>query len=332
MKIWQLASPKNLQRSTAPDLKISENTAKVKVMKALLSEADVASYAGSLKTKYPLVLGRYALGQITEAGESSFMKKGDRVYLAHSFEDELSPDGTQTAGQTVDGYYRDFVLVDENQAYVLPPSVSDEAAFLIDAVALAERVVEEMDLKIGQHILVMGGGLYGNVLCQILIYHRAVPILVDNNQERLSRAKKCGIYYTLPFDETLKENIMKVTGGKCADGAIYLAFNNRIEPSSVFNFLAKNTTATFCSLLEKPLTVNLENALKNNITVKGITECREHISSAINILANKAVSFSEFPYFTYQEEALPEKMKEYAEILSSGGSLPEQLDVFRFIF
>ena len=332
MKIWQLASPKNLQRSTAPDLKISDTTAKVKVVKALLSEADVASYAGSLKVKYPVVLGRFALGQITEAGESSFMKKGDRVYLAHSFEDELSPDGLQTAGQTVDGYYRDFALVDENQAYVLPPSVSDEAAFLIDAVALAERVVEEMDVKIGQHVLVLGGGLYGNVLCQILIYHRAVPILVDNNQERLARAKKCGIYYTLPFDETLKDNILQVTGGKGADGAIYLAFNNRIEPSAVFNFLARDTTVAFCSLLEKPLTVNLENALKNNITVKGVTECREYISSAINILANKAVSFTEFPYFTYPEESLPEKLKEYAETLSSTGQLPEQMDVFKFVF
>ena len=78
--------------------------------------------------------------------------------------------------------------------------------------------------------------------------------------------------------------------------------------------------------------INLENALRNNIPVKGVTECREYISSAINILAHKAVSFSEFPYFTYQEEALPEKMKEYTEILSSGGNLPEQLDVFHFMF
>ncbi len=332
MKIWQLASPKNLQRSTAPDLKINEKTAKVKVTKALLSEADVASYTGALKTNCPLTLGRFALGQVTEAGEDSFMKKGDRVYLAHTYEDELSVSGLQTAGQTVDGFYRDFVVVDENQAYILPPSVSDEAAFLIDAVALAERVVEEMDVKIGQHILVLGGGLYGNVLCQILIYHRAVPILVDNNQERLTRAKKSGIYYTLPFDETLKDSISKVTGGKNADGAIYLAFNNRIEPSAVFNFLARDTTVAFCSLIEKPLTVNLENALRNNVTVKGVTECREHISSAINILANKAVSFAEFPYFTYPEEALPDKIKEYADILSTGGNMPEQMDVFKFVF
>ena len=332
MKIWQLAAQNRIQRSTAPDLKISDTTAKVKVTKALLSEADVATYTGAIKVQYPLVPGRFAIGVVTEAGENSFMKKGERVYLAHTLEDELAPSGLQTAGQTVDGFYRDFVIVDENQAYVLPPSVSDEAAFLIDAVALAERVVEEMDVTAGQHILVLGGGLYGNVLCQILIYHRAVPILVDNNPERLSRAKKSGIYYTLPFDETLKTSIAKVTGGKMADGAIYLAFNNRIEPSAVFNFLARDTTVVFCSLMEKPLTVNLENALKNNVTVKGVTECREYVSSAINILANKAVTFSEFPYQSFSEEDLPKKLQEYADVLSAGGNLPEKMDIFKFVF
>ncbi len=332
MKTWQLLSQKNLQRSTAPDLKIDDATAKVKITKALLSEADVATYSGALKANYPLVLGRFAIGIVTEAGENAFMNKGDRVYLAPNYADELAPNGLQVAGQTVDGFFRDFAVVDENKAYVLPASVSDEAAFLIEAVALAERIVEEMNISVGQHILVLGGGLYGNILCQILIYHRAVPILVDNNAERLARAKKCGIYYTLPFDETLKDSIAKVTGGKNADGAVYLAFNNRIEPSAVFNFLARDTSVAFCSLMEKPLTVNLENALKNNVTVKGITECTEYVSSAINILANKAVSFSAFSYEYFPEEALPDKLKEYADILSTGGNLPEEMDIFNFIF
>ena len=109
MKIWQLVSQKNIQRTVSSDLKISPSTAKVKVTKALLSEADVASFVGALKVQYPLVPGRFAVGIVTEAGEESFMKKGERVYLAPNFEDELAPDGMQTAGQTVDGYYRDFV-------------------------------------------------------------------------------------------------------------------------------------------------------------------------------------------------------------------------------
>ena len=189
-----------------------------------------------------------------------------------------------------------------------------------------------MQISVGQHVLVLGGGLYANVLCQILIYHRAVPILIDNNDERLTRAKKSGIYYTFHFDETLKENVLKVTGGKYADGAIYLAFNNRIEPSAVFHFLAHDTFAAFCSLMEKPLTVNLEQAFKNNVTVKGITESKDYVSSAINILANKAVSFQEFPFLYHAEEELPQKMEEFANLFLSVGAIPEEMNVFKFIF
>ena len=333
MKVWQLAYPHNIQRVTAPDLKRSDDKVKVKITKALVSETDVAVYNGSFKVKAPFIPGRFAIGQVTEADENSFIHKGDRIYLGGVTEDELAPDGLRIAGETVDGFYRDFVLAGINDVYPLPSSVSDEAAFLIDAVALAEHVVEEMHIEAGQHILVLGGGLYGNILCQILIYHRAVPILADNNAERLERAKKCGIYYTFPNDETLHENVLSVTGGKLADCAVYLAFNNnRSEPSSIFAHVANGAYVTFCALDEKPLSVNLEKALRNNVTLKGVSENREFVSTAINILANKAISFSEFPYQYYAEEKLVELLKARAELIKSGAPMPEQLDVVKFIF
>ena len=129
-----------------------------------------------------------------------------------------------------------------------------------------------------------------------------------------------------------RTKIRKITGGKNADGAIYLAFNNRIEPSAVFNFLARDTSVAFCSLMEKSLSVNLENALRYNITVKGVTECHDYVSSAINILANKAVTFSEFTFRSYREEELPNLMKEYAQLYESNSYLPEQFDIIKFIF
>ena len=85
-------------------------------------------------------------------------------------------------------------------------------------------------------------------------------------------------------------------------------------------------------MIEKPLNVNLELALKNNITVKGITECREYTSTAINILANKEVNFSEFTYNNFSEESLPEKMRESAELFSANGTFPEEMDIFKFMF
>ncbi|MBQ8322730.1 MAG: alcohol dehydrogenase catalytic domain-containing protein [Clostridia bacterium] len=332
MKVWQLAYPHNLQHVSAPDLKLSSDKVKVKVTKALLTESDVSVYSGAIKVKAPFIPGRFAIGQVTEANEDSFIRKGERVYLAGVTEDELSPDGLRVAGETADGFYRDFVLAGVDDVYPLPASVSDEAAFLIDAIALAERVIDEMQITIGQHILVLGGGLYANVLCQILIYHRAVPILADNNAERLARAKKSGIYYTFPNDETLKTNVVNVTGGKLADGAVYLAYGNRSEPSVLFPLVKREAFVSFCAPTCKSIHVNLEYALKHNVTIKGITESREFVSTAINLLAQKAVNYSEIPYCSFKEEELPKLMDKYAALLGSGANLPEEMDIIKFIF
>ena len=332
MKVWKLAYPHNLQHVSAPDLKLTEDKVKVKITKALITESDVAVYSGAIKVKSPFIMGKFAIGQVTEAGEDSFVKKGERVYLASVTEDEDAETGLKIAGETSDGFYRDFVLAGVDDVYPLPASVSDESAFLIDAIALAERVVDEMQISVGQHILVLGGGLYANVLCQILIYHRAVPILADNNAERLARAKKCGIYYTFPNDETLKNNVLSATGGKFADGAVYLTYSNRSEPSVMFPLVKRNAFVAFCAPTGKSLHLNLEHALKNNVTIKGITESREFVSTAINLLAQKAVNFSEFPFRSLKEQALPKLLDEYATILGSGTNLPEQFDVINFIF
>jgi len=333
MKVWQLLYPNNLQHVVAPDLKRPEDKVKVKVTKALLSESDIAIYSGIQKVPTPIIPGRFAIGQVTESEQDSFIRKGERVYLAGTTEDEETPDGFRIAGETSDGFYRDFVLAGIDDVYPLPSSVSDEAAFLIDAIALAEHVVDEMNISVGQHILVTGGGLYGNILCQILIYHRAVPILADNNPERLARAKRSGIYYTFPNDDTLKARVLEVTGGKLADGAVYLAFANRSEPSTLFSLVKRDAYVSFCSLTSnKPLQVNLQNAMKNNVTVKGITESRAFVSTAINLLANKAVNFSEFIFRSHREEELPTLLKQYAELYTSNAYLPEQFDIMKFIF
>ena len=337
MKVWQLAYPHNLQHVTSPDLTREDKTkVKVKITKALLSEADVSVYSGAIKVRAPFIPGRFAIGQVTEPDEKdepdAFIKKGERVYLAGVTEDECAPDGLRIAGETADGFYRDFVLAGMDDVYPLPNSVTDEAAFLIDAIALAEHVVDEMHIDVGQHVLVLGGGLYGNILCQILIYHRAVPILADNNAERLARAKKSGIYYAFPNDETLRDKVLEITGGKLADGAVYLAFANRCEPSILFPLVKRDAYVAFCALTGKSLHVNLEYAMKNNVTVKGITESREFVSTAINLLANKAVNFSEFPIRSHKEEELPALMEEYAALQGSGANLPEQIDIIKFIF
>lgn len=330
MKIWQLLSPKNLTHADRDLPAPQEGYAKVKITRTLLSEADVAVYSGATRVKYPVVPGRYAVGQVVEAGENSYFNKGDRVYLADAVENEESESGIDVAGENRDGFYRDFAFVNASEAYTLPPSVSDEAAFLIDAVATAEKIVDETGVGAGQHVLVIGGGLYANILCQILIYHRAVPVLADNNAERLALAKKCSIYYTFPYDDTLRNNLLRITGGALADAAVYFAFSNKSEPSRVFSLVARRATAIFCARTEKNITVNLSAAMKNDVTVKCVCDNREYISSAINVLANKAVSYGEFTFTQSPEDKLPEALESYAN--GDASRLNEEFDIFKFMF
>lgn len=332
MKTWKLTTPNTLERQITDDLKISAGLAKVKITKAIVSDSDGSIFSGATRVKYPIVPGRYAIGQVRETEEDSYLQRGERVYLSPSVENELSELGFEFMGRDVDGFYRDFVLTTADNAYTLPPSVSDEAAFLIDPVALAEKVVDELNLSVGQHVLVLGGGLYGNILCQILIYHRLVPILADNNSARLELAKKSGIYYTFPNDDNLHDNILSVTGGKLAEGAVYLAFNNPSEPSAIFAHVANGARVAFCSRDEKVLNVNLQNAIRRNVTITGITECGEYISTAINLLANKAVSFSQFSFRSFPEEKLPELLKEHAEKANKPALSDEYIDIVNFIF
>ena len=116
MKVWHLTSPHHLERASAPDLKLTEGTAKIKITKALVTEADLAVYTGMLRVKAPIIPGRFAIGQVTEAEKDSFMQKGDRVYLADVVEDENGE--LTTAGESRDGFFCDFALATATDCYV----------------------------------------------------------------------------------------------------------------------------------------------------------------------------------------------------------------------
>ena len=96
--------------------------------------------------------------------------------------------------------------------------------------------------------------------------------------------------------------------------------------------MSRGAYVAFCANTDKTLPVNLQNAMKYGITVKCIRESSEFISTAINVLANKAVEFSQIPFHTYGEEELPTVLSERAALVESGAFLPVGVTVFKFVF
>lgn len=327
MKVWQLVSPKNLIEDERPEKINNLNQAKIKVTKALLSDVDALAFSGEIKVKYPIILGRFAIGKVIEAPveDNCGICKNDRVYLnavtpcyncanckTQNVENCVS---LNIAGSNVDGFLRDFAVVNSNDITALPSSVTDEQALYVEPVALGEAIIDALKISKGQHVAIIGATACGIILSQLLIYHQAVPILIDKNSDALELAKQCGIYYTLLADESLHDKIFQITGGRLTNGAVYMT-NSKLDTSLPFDVSSNLENIVYAGFSYSKIIINLDEALKKNIKIIGVTNGYGYTSSAINLLANHVIDLSKFEMETVNYDNLPKLFEERVEQIS----------------
>lgn len=326
MKVWKLLSPKVFNEEERPDSVASPTQAKVKITKVLLAYPELRAYTGAAGIRYPRVPGMFAVGVVAEAGEGCVtVEKNTHVFLDGAVpcggcsacrrgdsDDCLSP---KIAGINCDGFLRDFVVAEESDLTPLPPSVGENAALYTGIVSLCENIIDKLDVPKGTHIAVIGAGETGNILAQLLIYHQAVPILIDSDEKRLAAASQCGVYYTLKADEDLLRNVSEITGGRMAEGCVYTSFNG-ISPDLPFDLTATRGKVIFAGMEFPEISVHLKKALDKSLTVTSVaSECGQS-AAAVNLLVNKAVDFA----------PLTEEEKGAADIPALFAAKAEQLE------
>lgn len=304
MKIWKILSPKVISTEERPDKIATETQAKVKVAQVLLSGSELRAYLGSPKPKYPLVPGRFAVGVVAEAGAGCLKaEKNTRVYIH-----DVSPCGNceecrrgaeefctnaTVAGENGEGYLRDFVVTEESNLSPLPPSVSDDEALFIGIVSMCEAVIDRLNVTKGTHVAVIGACEIGNILSQLLIYHQAVPVLIDTDEEKLAVAAQCGVYYTVKADSSMEENITRITGGRWVTGSVYSSYCG-LSPDLPFGITAAGGTVVYTGFGFPDVTANLKKALDKRLTLTAVTNDYSGNAAAINLLVNKAVNIAPF--------------------------------------
>ncbi len=304
MKIWKILSPKVLTTEERPDNIASPTQAKVKITQVLLTDTDFRIFGGAGKPRYPVIPGRFAVGVVTETGaECVNVEKNTRVFLHDILPCRNCPEclsgktenctAPKTAGTGCEGYLREFVVADESDLSPLPSSVSDKDALLIGIISLCEAVIDRLGEPKGTHVAVFGADAIGNILSQLLIYHKAVPILVDTDESKLGIASQCGIYYTLKADESLKDNLLRITGGRLAAAGVHCSFSG-LAPELAFKATAEGGTVV-CAGFEFPeMNAQLKTALDKGLTLTAVTDEAAGSAAAINLLVNKAVNTQPF--------------------------------------
>lgn len=184
---------------------------RVQVSYAGICGSDVHIYHGHNPfAKYPRVIGHEFFGHIDSVGEGVEASRiGERVVVdpvvscGHCYPCSIGRPNVCTELQVIgvhrDGGFSDYACVPAVNAYVVPPTISDELASMVEPFTIAANITAFLKPQPQDTALIYGAGPMGLTVIQVLkgVYGVQKVIVADRIDERLAMAKQSGADWTI---------------------------------------------------------------------------------------------------------------------------------------
>jgi L-iditol 2-dehydrogenase len=165
----------------------------VKVLACGICGTDRHIYKGEYPSAKPVILGHEFGGLIDVAAEGSKFTKGDLVSVDPNIVCGVCPDcnagrtafcPTLTAlGVNIDGGLAEYVLVPDSQIYKVSNDLNPLHLAFIEPTACSIRGIDIADLKGGENVAVLGGGVMGQIVVQLAKLSGASQITMVTRQK-----------------------------------------------------------------------------------------------------------------------------------------------------
>ncbi|HCB1499110.1 L-gulonate 5-dehydrogenase [Klebsiella oxytoca] len=230
MKSIVIRQPNELVIEERPIPQPAAGEVRVKVKLAGICGSDSHIYRGHNPfAKYPRVIGHEFFGEIDSVGEGVTDKAvGQRVSVdpviscGHCYPCSVGKPNVCTSlvvlGVHRDGGFSEYAVVPAKNAWLVPDTVSDRHAVMIEPFTIAANVTGHVSPTDQDVALVYGAGPMGLTTIQVLkrVYRVKQVIVVDRIDERLQMAQRNGADWVInngekPLSETLKEKGIQPT-------------------------------------------------------------------------------------------------------------------------
>jgi len=308
MKALVLDEYNQLNYRDFPKPVIESNEVLVQVKACGICGSDVYGMDGSTsRRKPPIVMGHEASGVIEEVGsEVSGWKTGDRVTFDstiyplddwftrkghYNLSDNRKVLGVSPGEYRKHGAFAEYVSVPAHILYKIPDNVSFEQAAMVEPVAVAAHAVNISKIQPGQSAVVVGAGMVGMFVVNLLKIAGANPIIaIDLDEMKLELAKEFGATFTIKStDSNLFEKIKYLTKNRGADfGFEVVGISETVN--ICINSLRKGGTAVLVGNLKPEITIPLQKVVTTELALLGSCAINGEYEMVLDLMSSGKIS------------------------------------------
>ena len=279
----------------------------VRVRAASICGSDVHGMDGSTgRRRPPIVMGHEAAGEIVRVGtDVRHFKVGERItfdsteYCGECFFcrrgqvnlcDNRSVLGVSCAEYRRAGAFAEYVVVPEHIAYTLPEGLDYVDAALAEPAAVGAHALAITPVALGDSFVVIGTGLIGLLLVQILRANAAGRIIaIDTDATRREEALKMGADAAFdPADPGCIDSIRTLTGGRGVDHA-FEAVGATAPIQTAIDVIRKGGTVTLIGNLSQTIALPLQAVVTRQITIYGSCAMSGEYPLVLDLMARKKI-------------------------------------------
>jgi len=278
MKVAIYYNNEDIRIEARPKPKISEGEILVQMKASGICGTDVMQWYRIKKA--PCILGHEMAGEIVAIGRGvKSFKKGDRVFVSHHvpcYKCHCCVQGNYTACESLHkgnydpGGFSEFIRVPEENVrcgtFLLPKGITFEDATMIEPLGCVIAGQNQVGLKKGQSVLIIGSGVSGILHIQLAKRKKAKVIAIDINEYKLKKALEFGADHVMNASEYSVDELKRINNDRLADIVVVCASSKQ----AVFNAISsvdRKGKILFFAVPEKNIEIPSLRFWRDEITV-----------------------------------------------------------------
>lgn len=247
---------------------------------------------------------------ISPCGKCEACKRGDVQYCPETWNEAVGLALTNSGG------FAEYTSCRADMVRKLPGNVSFDAACMVEPSAVSLHAVNLSNIKIGDDVLIIGGGIIGLMAAEFAKMAGARYVaLVETNRKRGKKAVSYGKvdeYYDAMKQDTIPNLITKTNGGFdvviecCGNAAAVTESLMTVKPGGVVVLVGVSTA---------PISIPLVVGVMREVKMLGaIAYTAQEFDTCLNLIATKKLNVTK-----YIDDLVPlERVQESFERLTSG--------------